>query len=68
MAPSNSLEGREILIEIIPLGAYVKVNAFDTASMTEVTIQGPKTAAQSVLRNNAIRRLEYVLRKKGIIE
>lgn len=68
MKASNPLDGREVLIEFIPVGAYVKVTAFDTASMTEVAIQGPKNAAQSVLQNNALKRLEYVLRKKGCIE
>lgn len=68
MTSSNALEGREILIEFIPLGSYVKVTAFDTRSMTEVSVQGPKGASQTVLKNNALRRLEYVMKKNGVIE
>lgn len=49
------------------MGNYVKVTAFDTQSLTEVSIQGPSTASEEVLKQNALKRLEYVLRKKGII-
>lgn len=45
----------------------MRVSAFDTASMTEVVIQGPVSAGETILKRNALRRLEYVLRKKGII-
>jgi hypothetical protein len=68
MRKTNALAGREILLEFIPLGAYVKVVAIDVDSMTEIAIQGPKNAMQSVLKNNALRRMEYVLRKNGVIE
>ena len=67
MKPTNALAGREILLEMIPLGVYVKVTAFDTATMTEVSIQGPKSAPDSLLQSNALKRLEYVLRKNGHI-
>ncbi|MBI1328038.1 MAG: hypothetical protein GC136_10410 [Alphaproteobacteria bacterium] len=59
---------REIYLEFIPMGSYVKVTAFDVQSLTEVSIQGPSTASEEVLRQNAMKRLEYVLRKKGIIQ
>jgi hypothetical protein len=39
----------------------------DAASLTEISIQGPKDAGEETLKFNALRRLEYVLRKKGII-
>lgn len=68
MAKTNALAGREIIIEFIPLGVYVRVTAFDVESLTEVFIQGPKTASNAVLKTNALKRLEYVLRKQGIIE
>lgn len=63
-----ALGNREILLEFIPIGPYVKVTAFDTASMTEVSIQGPKNAPEQILKGNALKRLEYVLRKKGVID
>ncbi|MCB9987251.1 MAG: hypothetical protein H6865_06395 [Rhodospirillales bacterium] len=67
MSQSNALDGREIIIEFIPIGAYVRVTAMDVASMTEIFVQGPKTAASGVLRANALKRLEYVLRKNRVI-
>jgi len=68
MTKTNALEGREIIIELIPLGAYMRVSAMDVDTLTEISIQGPKSAAQSVLKANALRRLEYVMRKKGLLE
>lgn len=68
MTHTNLLEGREILIEMIPIGVYVRVTAFDTKTMTEVSIQGPRNTPEQVLKNNAIRRLAYVLRKAGHID
>ena len=68
MTGSNALDGREIIIEFIPLGAYVRVTAMDVESMTEVFIQGPKTAVPALLRANALKRLEYVMRKNGLLK
>jgi hypothetical protein len=62
-----SLEGREIIVEFQPRGTLVKVTAFDTASLTEVSIQGPASAGEAVLKRNALSRLRYVLRKNGIL-
>jgi hypothetical protein len=63
----HNLHGREIIIEFHPVGAFVKVSAMDTATLTEISIQGPANAPEQTLKNNAIKRLEYVLKKKGII-
>ncbi len=62
------LEGREIIIEFFPVGNYVRVAAMDTQTLTEISIQGPKSASEEILKRNAVKRLEYVLRKKGLIE
>ncbi len=67
MVKTNALNGREVLLEMIPIGSYMRVTAVDVESMTEVSIQGPRSAMEGVLKNNALRRLEYVLRKNGII-
>ncbi len=67
MAGTNALQGREVIIELIPIGNYVRATAVDVATMTEVYIQGPKSAIPSLLKANAARRLEYVLRKNGVI-
>jgi len=61
------LSGREVIIEFHPVGMYVKVSAMDVASLIEISIQGPATASEDMLKRNAIKRLEYVLKKKGYI-
>lgn len=63
----NLLAGREVIIEFHPVGNLVKVCAMDTASLTEVAISGPASAGEAILKRNAIKRLEYVLKKKGLI-
>ena len=64
----QSLQNREIIIEFFPIGQLVKVTAMDAASLTEISIQGPKSAGEDTLKTNALNRLEYVLRKKAIIQ
>lgn len=61
------LHGREIIIEFLPVGQIVKVSAIDTKTLTEISIQGPASAGKETLKANAIKRLEYVLKKKNLI-
>jgi len=61
------LQGREVIIEFHPVGMYVKVSAMDVQSLTEISIQGAASASEDLLKRNAIKRLEYVLKKKGIV-
>lgn len=68
MKVSDSLKNREIIIEFFHIGNLVKVSAMDTQTLTEISIQGPKSAGEVTLQRNAMLRLEYVLRKKGIIQ
>ncbi|GJL84958.1 MAG: hypothetical protein DHS20C02_07330 [Micavibrio sp.] len=63
----DSLQGREVIIEYFPVGKLVKVSAMDTQSLTEVSIQGPASAGEEMLKRNAVKRLEYVMKKKGLI-
>ncbi len=63
----DSLQGREVIIEYFPVGKLVKVSAMDTQSLTEVSIQGPASAGEEMLKRNALKRLEYVMKKKGLI-
>ena len=65
---AEQIQGREIIIEFHPVGNIVRVSAMDVASLTEASIQGPANAPQSILQRNAIKRLEYVLKKRGIIQ
>ena len=64
---TDFLKGREVIIEFFPVGGFVKVSAMDTASLTEVSISGPLSAGEETLKRNAMKRLEYVLKKKGIV-
>ncbi len=64
---SDILNGREIIIEFHPVGNVVKVSAMDIATLTEISIQGPKASPKEILQKNALKRLEYVLKKKGLI-
>ena len=68
MVQDFPLSDREVIIEYKPLGGYVKVSAMDTKTLTEISIQGPATASEDTLKRNALKRLEYVLRKKGHIK
>ncbi len=61
------LQGREVIIEFHQIGNFVKVSAMDTQSLTEIVISGPASASEGTLKLNALKRLEYVLKKKGLI-
>jgi hypothetical protein len=63
----NPFRNREVLFEIFPIGNLVRVTAMDVKTMTEISIQGPKSAPETTLKSNALKRLEYVMRKKGLI-
>lgn len=56
--------GREVLVEFQQIGNAVKVTAMDTKSMVEVSIMGPATAGEDILKHNVINNLNYVLSKK----
>lgn len=64
---NDILAGREIIIELFPVGQFMKVSALDTQTLTEVSIQGPVNAPESTLKRNAMKRLEYVMKKKGLL-
>lgn len=63
----NPFRNREVLFEIFPIGNLVRVTAMDVKTMTEISIQGPKSAPESTLKANALKRLEYVMKKKGLL-
>lgn len=63
----NPLKNREIIFELRSLGPVVKVTAVDVKTMTECSIQGPASAGDALLKSNALKRLEYVLKKKGLV-
>lgn len=61
------LKNHEILFEFVQIGSYVKVTAMDTRTLTEVSISGPMGTSEEILKHNALKRLEFVMRKKGLI-
>ncbi|RVU39197.1 hypothetical protein EOI86_08095 [Hwanghaeella grinnelliae] len=52
------------LIEYIPRGAYVKVCAVDPVTREEVSIVGDARSGSKRLSQEAVKKLEYVLRRK----
>jgi hypothetical protein len=62
-----AMRGREILFEFQRVGNVVKVTAIDAETGIEASIHGPATAGETLLRINATRRLEFVMRRKGMI-
>jgi hypothetical protein len=56
---------KEIYVEFIVLGNSVKATAIDPETGVEASIVGPASAPQSVLAENARKKLEYVQRKKS---
>ena len=63
MPPVRTTGGRDILIEIVTLGAYAKASAIDSLTGTEVSVTGPATASRASLEAAAIRKLEFVMKK-----
>lgn len=64
---TEKMRNREVIFEFQPVGNIMRVSAMDTATLTEITIQCPVTAGEAAFKKNGLLRLEYVLRKKGII-
>lgn len=57
-------EHREYLLEFQQVGRYVKVSAIDPITNVEVSIVGDASATKAELERVAVRKLEYVLRKR----
>ncbi len=55
----------DVIIEFYRVGAFVKVSAVDTATLTEVSIMGPPDAGEEALKRVVMRKLEYVLERRG---
>ncbi len=57
--------GREVILEFQSVGNSVKVTAIDPLTLIEVSIVGSATAGEEILKRTAIRKLEYMLAKRG---
>ena len=56
-------ERGEVIIEFYHVGAFVKVSAVDTATLTEVSIVGDPARGEEALKRAALQKLEYVLER-----
>ncbi|MBI5163297.1 MAG: hypothetical protein HY985_05270 [Magnetospirillum sp.] len=56
---------REVLFEMKVIGRFIKVSAMDAETLTEVSIVGNPGAGEAYLKAAALRKLEYVLSKRG---
>lgn len=56
---------REVILEYQQVGNSVRVAAVDPETLIEVSIVGSASAGIEALKRTAIRKLEYVLAKRG---
>ena len=56
--------GREVILEFRQIGNAVKVTAVDPETLVEVSIMGSAASGEETLRRAALRKLDYVLRKR----
>lgn len=54
----------EVLMEFHRIGTYMKAVAIDPNTGTEVSVVGPATGGQELLRRTAINKLRFVLQKQ----
>jgi hypothetical protein len=59
------LAGRDIFIEFVRQGNFVKATAIDPGTGLEASIVGPASAPQSLLAEQARRKLDYMAKKGG---
>lgn len=60
----SSMTGREVYFEFRRIGSYMRVSAIDSVTGTEVTIAGDPKAGEAMLKQTALRKLQYVMAKK----
>jgi hypothetical protein len=53
-----------VLVELQQIGNAVKVNAIDPETLVEVSIMGPTSVGEQILKHNVIKKLNYVISKK----
>lgn len=60
------MAGTGYIVELIAQGPYVKATAMDPRTLTEVSIVGDAARGDDALRQLAVQKLEYVLRRNGV--
>lgn len=61
----RALDPSKVIYEFVQIGSALKVTAVDPDTMTEVSIVGDPAASQDALERTALRKLQYVLAKRG---
>ncbi len=56
-------DGEGVIFEMIRQGAFVRVCAVDSRTGIEASIVGPANYPDAVLKQNALRKLRYVLER-----
>jgi hypothetical protein len=56
---------REVILEFQTIGNSVKVTAVDPVTLVEVSIVGARGAGEEALKRTVLRKLEYVLARRG---
>ena len=56
---------REVIIEFLPCGAYVKVSAIDAATGLEVSIVGDPLRGEAALEDLVMQKLDYVMKRRA---
>ncbi len=56
---------REVFVEFLRVGNCVKATAMDSETLTEVSVVGPATGGQEMLRRTVLAKLDYVLKRKA---
>ena len=64
MDPPGNPGDREVYVEYVSQGAFVKATAIDTATGTETSVIGPASAPRGTLADAAVRKLNFVLKKQ----
>ena len=59
------MAGREVIFEFRRLGGSVKVSAIDVATQLEIAVVVPAGAPEAAMRAQALRRLAFVLERRG---
>lgn len=64
----KNLDETRVIVEFTQVGHYIKVSAVDPVTFTEVSIVGDPAASQDHLERLAVRKLRYVMIKRGLLE
>ena len=60
----RTVGGREVLLEFHRMGQYIKVSAIDPVTNVETSIVGSPRVSEQELTRLAVRKLDFVLRKR----